>query len=237
MISGGGKSLNHHPLSITFKVSFFILGGYRNQYQTSNQFSTGNLGLGLGNGQSSQNFIGSNQFSSGGGSAGGLLITGAPAPSAGGGLLVATGGNNGFSSSGSSNFGGSSNYQSQFNTQQFVQQPQQALIQKHIYVHVPPPETEEFRQQQIIGQTVQPTKHYKIIFIKAPSPPAPSQAQILAQQQANEEKTLIYVLSKRPDDVQDITLPTAIPTQPSKPEVYFIKYKAVSQIATRSICV
>ncbi|KAF5291102.1 hypothetical protein FQR65_LT20493 [Abscondita terminalis] len=46
-------------------------------------------------------------------------------------------------------------------------------VQKHIYVHVPPPEPEEFRPQRPIpvGQS---QKHYKIIFIKAPSPPAPT---------------------------------------------------------------
>lgn len=44
-------------------------------------------------------------------------------------------------------------------------------------------------------------------------------------QPQNEEKTLVYVLVKKPDDQQDIVIPTPAPTQPSKPEVYFIKYK------------
>ena len=30
---------------------------------------------------------------------------------------------------------------------------------------------------------------------------------------------------KKPDEQQDVIIPTAAPTQPSKPEVYFIKYK------------
>ena len=30
---------------------------------------------------------------------------------------------------------------------------------------------------------------------------------------------------KKPDAPQDIVIPTITPTQPSKPEVYFIKYK------------
>lgn len=38
-------------------------------------------------------------------------------------------------------------------------------IQKHIYVHVPPPEPEEFRPQRPIS-VGQAQKHYKIIFIK-----------------------------------------------------------------------
>jgi Domain of unknown function (DUF243) len=32
-------------------------------------------------------------------------------------------------------------------------------------------------------------------------------------------------LVKKPEEQQDIIIPTAAPTQPSKPEVYFIKYK------------
>lgn len=66
------------------------------------------------------------------------------------------------------------------------------LIQKHIYVHVPPPDEEEYRQP--LPQFSQPNrqKHYKIIFIKAPTGPSVSQqiAQAqLAQQQLLEEKT------------------------------------------------
>lgn len=103
------------------------------------------------------------------------------------------------------------------------------LIQKHIYVHVAPPEPEEVRPTRPISAG-QSTKHYKIIFIKAPSY-QPTQQQILQQQAQNEEKTLVYVLVKKPDEVADITIPTAAPTAPSKPEVYFIRYKAKSEVA------
>lgn len=100
------------------------------------------------------------------------------------------------------------------------------MIQKHIYVHVPPPDEEEHVQ---IPQLAAPSrqKHYKIIFIKAPSGPSISQqlaqAQI-AQQQQLEEKTLVYVLVKKPESI--VELPRAPLTQLNKPEVYFIKYKA-----------
>lgn len=103
---------------------------------------------------------------------------------------------------------------------------QQTLIQKHIYVHVPPPEPEESRPQQQIQAGVA-QKHYKIIFIKAPSPPSISPAQIALAQQ-NQEKTIVYVLVKKPDEIGDISIPPVPPTQPSKPEVYFIKYKTQS---------
>lgn len=96
-------------------------------------------------------------------------------------------------------------------------------MQKHIYVHVPPPEQEDIRVQRPIP-VAQAQKHYKIIFIKAPSPPQ-YQAPIIPLQPQNEEKTLVYVLVKKPEEQQDIVIPTQAPTQPSKPEVYFIKYK------------
>lgn len=34
---------------------------------------------------------------------------------------------------------------------------------------------------------------------------------------------------KKPEDYNDVSLPAIAPTQPSKPEVYFIKYKTNSQ--------
>lgn len=96
------------------------------------------------------------------------------------------------------------------------------IIHKHIYVHVPPHSIEQDDDQpQIRSKLASPHKHYKIIFIKAPSP---SIIPILQTVQNHEEKTLIYVLHKKPE-VEDIATPTPAPTQPSKPEVYFIKYR------------
>ncbi|KAE8743501.1 Cuticle Protein Tweedle 10 [Frankliniella occidentalis] len=42
--------------------------------------------------------------------------------------------------------------------------------------------------------------------------------------QQDEEKTIIYVLSKKPEDQAEINVQAAAPTTPTKPEVYFIKY-------------
>jgi Domain of unknown function (DUF243) len=101
-----------------------------------------------------------------------------------------------------------------------------------VYVHVAP---EEPAGPVSFGPGAAPAgpvqKHYKIIFIKAPS-----YSQQLAQQQASiaqaaaQEKTLVYVLSKKPDDLVQGDAPgVAAPAfTPSKPEVYFIKYKAQS---------
>lgn len=70
-----------------------------------------------------------------------------------------------------------------------------------------------------------PQKHYKIVFIKAPAPPTPTVPNIPVQP-LDEEKTLVYVLVKKPDDPPRLVIPTPASTLPSKPEVYFIRYKS-----------
>lgn len=58
----------------------------------------------------------------------------------------------------------------------------------YVYVvHVPPPQEEEPQQQHFAPQQAQ--KHYKIIFIKAPSAPSVNrqQLQALAQPQSEEK--------------------------------------------------
>jgi hypothetical protein len=108
-----------------------------------------------------------------------------------------------------------------------------SLIQKHIYVHVPPPEPEE-QVAQRLPQFRPAQKHYKIVFIKAPTPPTPTAANIQLPGQ-DEQKTLIYVLVKKPDEAEALNIQQPAPTQPSKPEVYFIKYKTQKQVSMATI--
>lgn len=104
--------------------------------------------------------------------------------------------------------------------------PQQApVIHKHVYVHVPPPEPTYYAPKKPVQPPPPPQKHYKIVFIKAPTPPPPTVPDIPAIAPPAEQKTLIYVLVKKPDEAPEIHIPTPAPTQPSKPEVYFIRYK------------
>lgn len=91
-------------------------------------------------------------------------------------------------------------------------------------MHVPPPDHEVLPAPRVVTYD-RPVKHYKIIFIKAPSPP-PQQQPVLPAPVQNEEKTVVYVLVKRPDRQPDLHLPTPAPTVPAKPEVYFIKYNS-----------
>ncbi|CAH0547682.1 unnamed protein product [Brassicogethes aeneus] len=102
--------------------------------------------------------------------------------------------------------------------------PTQPKIFKHVYIHVAPEEQEEARTRV---QYVQPPpqKHYKIIFIKAPST-ATRLAPIIPVQPQHEEKTLVYVLVKKNEEQEEVVLPPVPQKEPTKPEVYFIKYKS-----------
>lgn len=103
------------------------------------------------------------------------------------------------------------------------------IVTKNVYVHLPPDEEEGYQSPQVLLASP-PKKHYKLIFIKAPEPPR-YVAPVIPQQPQDEHKTLVYVLVKKPDEQQQIELPSAQPTEPSKPEVYFIKYKAQQEAA------
>ncbi|KAL1513380.1 hypothetical protein ABEB36_002800 [Hypothenemus hampei] len=103
--------------------------------------------------------------------------------------------------------------------------PQQgSLVTKHVYVHVAPEEPP--LPPQVIPAPVAPRRTYRIIFIKAPTVASPRPViHVPAPQPPAEEKTLVYVLVDKPQQPQ-IVVPAPAPAQPSKPEVYFIKYKA-----------
>nr|CAD7457588.1 unnamed protein product [Timema tahoe] len=86
-----------------------------------------------------------------------------------------------------------------------------------VYVHVPPPDfEEEIKAQQVIAPR-QARINYKIVFIKAPTAPTPVNP-IIPEFAQDKEKTLIYVLVKKPEEADDIVIPTPAPTSPSKPE-------------------
>lgn len=104
------------------------------------------------------------------------------------------------------------------------------IITKDVYVHVPPPEDAEEFEGGIGGGTVK-RKHYKIIFIKAPSV---SIEQQLALQSAagGEEKTIVYVLVKKPELSADLEVARNQLKNKNKPEVYFVKYNGVQEEIT-----
>jgi hypothetical protein len=58
----------------------------------------------------------------------------------------------------------------------------------------------------------------------SPTPTTPT-APVIPQFAQDEQKTLIYVLVKKPEEAPEINIPAPVTTVSSKPEVYFIRYK------------
>lgn len=96
------------------------------------------------------------------------------------------------------------------------------IITKNFYFEAAPEEPEETQGPRFVP-IGRPQKNYKIIFIKTPSYGLNSQ--VIPIVPPNEEKTIVYVLSKKPEFNQDIELPSVPVTEATKPEVFFIKYK------------
>lgn len=127
------------------------------------------------------------------------------------------------SSSSNQNYQSNSNYQSQQEYLSHLQLHQTPIINKHFYIHSAP---EDHDEQQIVRyvNVGRPQKNYRVVFINAPSSSV-SKAKIIANVAPVEEKTAIYVLSKKSNSL-DVTA-EAVTQAPvnHKPEVFFIKYK------------
>ncbi|XP_055382802.1 uncharacterized protein LOC129612964 [Condylostylus longicornis] len=96
------------------------------------------------------------------------------------------------------------------------------IVSKHIFYHSAPEEPDEEVYED--NSTQQERKHYNVVFIKAPHQSVKTIATQTAQA-LNEEKTAIYVLSKK-NDVSEIRQALAdAPHHPNKPEVFFVKYR------------
>lgn len=106
---------------------------------------------------------------------------------------------------------------------------QAPIISKHFYLHSAPEDHDSASKNKhfVLGRS---QKNYRVIFIKAPSD-GNAKTRLSAEYAPQEEKTVIYVLSQKEHelDVNDIATPA--PTQPSKPEVFFVKYKTPEEAA------
>lgn len=71
--------------------------------------------------------------------------------------------------------------------------------------------------------------NFLILFI-APTLLTPT-APVIPETISDEHKTLVYILIKKPDPLPQIEIPQVKPTEPSKPEVFFIKYKEDGKIS------
>ncbi|EDV47752.1 uncharacterized protein LOC6552074 [Drosophila erecta] len=109
--------------------------------------------------------------------------------------------------------------------QQHVQQ-QQAIVSKRFFIHSAPEEAEDYKERHITVGV--PKRNYNVVFIK--SPQRNNRKTIKISPAANEDKTVIYVLSKKGDsDLNAEVVEQASST--SKPEVFFIKYKTNEEAA------
>ncbi|OXA64104.1 basic salivary proline-rich protein 2 isoform X2 [Folsomia candida] len=69
-----------------------------------------------------------------------------------------------------------------------------------------------------------PETRYQVVVIKAPNPPPHPQVEIQLPTPP-EQKTLVYVLVKKPQSAPEIKFTKPPTTTPAPPEVFFIKYK------------
>ncbi|XP_064536798.1 uncharacterized protein TwdlX [Drosophila montana] len=106
---------------------------------------------------------------------------------------------------------------------------QPPIISKHFYLHTAP---EDHDDQQIVRyvNVGRPQKNYRVVFINAPASTT-SKAKIIANVAPVEDKTAIYVLSKK-SNALDVSA-EVVTQRPAnhKPEVYFIKYKTPAEAA------
>uniref|UniRef100_A0A1A9X408 DUF243 domain-containing protein n=1 Tax=Glossina brevipalpis TaxID=37001 RepID=A0A1A9X408_9MUSC len=111
-----------------------------------------------------------------------------------------------------------------------VHEPKKPIITKTFFLHTAPEETAEDIDQETIQLAQQPRKHYNVIFVKAPSQTTKATALNLAKA-LKEEKTVVYVLSKKTTaaDLQEAIADTPQPI--NKPEVFFIKYRTPEEAA------
>ncbi|XP_011205120.2 uncharacterized protein LOC105227469 [Bactrocera dorsalis] len=202
-------------------------------YHGSSSFGGGLSGLGGLSGGGS-GFGGFGSASNNGPSFGGFGSGGGIGHSAGGfgsGIGASSGIGGGSFGSGSSGFGsgvgggfnagagGFGGYNGQQQTGVF----EAPLVHKQ-FITVSAPEDHETLEKSkhfVIGR---PQKNYRVVFIKAPSSSS-ANVKLSAEYAPQEEKTVIYVLSKKDSSLEVNDIATPAPTVPAKPEVFFIKYK------------
>lgn len=98
------------------------------------------------------------------------------------------------------------------------------IITKSFFIHSAPEETEEEIQQEMAQIEQQQRNHYNVLFIKAPSQTTRTTA-LNYVKNLNQEKTVVYVLSKKHTAAEIQQAVNEVPSQKAKPEVFFIKYK------------
>lgn len=107
--------------------------------------------------------------------------------------------------------------------------PSGGQVYKHVYVHAAPDEAAD-HQTRVIRVPGGGDKHVNIIFVKTPSTSSHQQTEVLLPEQG-EQKTVVYVLLKKGSNTNDVKIRAPASSAPSKPEVFFIRYKDQHQQA------
>ncbi|KAB0794411.1 hypothetical protein PPYR_11250 [Photinus pyralis] len=92
--------------------------------------------------------------------------------------------------------------------------------EKHVYFFASGEQPEYSRFRIYVEPSSR--KNTKIIFVKAPSHGGVI-PEVIAPPSLAEDKTLVYVLVKKPED-GSVTIPAGVGVKQTKPEVFFIKY-------------
>ncbi|KAF5306114.1 hypothetical protein FQA39_LY09092 [Lamprigera yunnana] len=106
--------------------------------------------------------------------------------------------------------------------------------QKHVYFFGAP--EDKHRSCFRINVVPNSQRNIKIIFVKALTYESVT-PEVIGPPSLSKDKTLVYVLVKRPENDEQVTIPAGIGVKPSKPEVYFIKYKTQHMLISRSLMV
>jgi len=106
---------------------------------------------------------------------------------------------------------------------------QAPIVTKRFYIHSAPEDTDEgiIEKHITLGK---PRKNFNVVFIKSPTNSGRKKV-LKIKPSINEEKTVIYYLSKKQDENDIQTYVQEPPATISRPEVYFIKYKTPEEAA------
>ncbi|XP_056647385.1 uncharacterized protein LOC130452083 [Diorhabda sublineata] len=104
----------------------------------------------------------------------------------------------------------------------FDTQSQRPEVEKNVYFFAAPEEPEPVKPRVYFEDD---KKNVNLIFIKAPAAPSLGTIEITPPKKESPEKTVVYVLVKKPEDHQNIVVKSPPAVTPNKPEVVFIKYK------------
>ena len=91
------------------------------------------------------------------------------------------------------------------------------IINRQIFVYAAPPPLQSRLGK--IPNLPKPEVNYNIVFVRSPEFSSSSKPLVIPPPQ---QKTLVYVLNKRPNDIEREVI--QVPANPSEPEVYYVNY-------------